>query len=90
MATDGVTDNLFDDQIIEQCIKPQLSPERDLPRPEDAALCISMLAESVSYSKTLATPKTLHAVTNDRDHADELGGKPDDITVIVAQIKLKQ
>ena len=22
MASDGVTDNLFDDQIIDQCIKP--------------------------------------------------------------------
>ena len=60
----------------------------DLPRPEDAAICISMLAESVSYSETLETPWTVHAMAHGRKREEELGGKPDDITVIVAQIKL--
>ena len=91
MATDGVTDNLFDEQIIDQCVRPHVQKDSgELPRPEDAAICISMLAEAVSYSKTLETPWTKHAVAHGRDQQDELGGKPDDITVIVAQIKLKQ
>ena len=89
MTTDGVTDNLFDEQIIEQCIEPHVEGD-ELPRPEDAAICISMLAEAVSYSKTLETPWIKHAEANgERDRMDELGGKPDDITVIVAQIKLR-
>jgi len=50
LASDGVTDNLFDEQIIDQCLKPHMGANGDLPKPEDAALCISSLAETISYS----------------------------------------
>ena len=43
-----------------------------------------MLAESISYSKTLETPWTKHAVAHGKDFEENLGGKEDDITVIVA------
>ena len=66
MATDGVSDNLFDEQI-EQCIKPHITNDCNLPKPEDAASCISMLAESISYSQTLETPWTKHAVAHGKE-----------------------
>ena len=56
----------------------------DLQKPEDVALCISAMAESVSYSKTAVTPWTKNAVAEGRKMEDEIGGKEDDITVIVA------
>ena len=88
LATDGVSDNLRDEQIIEQCVQPQITKEGDLPRPEDAAICISMLAEAISYSTTLETPWTKHAVAHGKDYKENLGGKEDDITVMVGQVKL--
>ena len=52
-------------------------------------MCISALAESVSYSETMETPWTKHAVAHGKDYKENLGGKADDITVVVAQIKLR-
>ena len=60
----------------------------DIPRPQDVALCISSLAEAISYSDTLETPWTVSAVAHGKRREKELGGKPDDITVVVAQVKL--
>jgi len=88
MVTDGVTDNLFDEQIIEECISPHLTLTGELPSLQEAALCISSMAEAFSYSQTDETPWTVGAVANGRNREDELGGKEDDITVIVAQVKL--
>ena len=47
----------------------------ELPKPEDVALCISSLAEAISYSDTVETPWTKNAVAYGRDRARELGGK---------------
>ncbi len=88
LATDGVTDNVFDEQIIDQCLKPHMQASGDLPKPEDAALCISSLAESISYSETIVTPWTENATAAGKDRKKNTGGKEDDITVIVAQVKL--
>ena len=49
LGTDGVFDNLFDQQIINECIYPKIRPNGELPEPDDAALCISTLAEATSY-----------------------------------------
>ena len=67
-----------------------MTREGDLPRPEDATICISALAESVSYSQTMETPLLKHALAHGLDSHDKIGGKPDDITVIVAQVKLQK
>ena len=88
LGTDGVHDNIFDEQILNQCIYPKIRADGELPNPEDAAICISHLAETVSYSESDETPWTIHAVAHGKDRKENLGGKPDDITVIVAQIKL--
>jgi len=50
MGSDGVTDNLYDEEILSHCIKPHITANGDLPRPEDVALCIASLAECHSYS----------------------------------------
>jgi hypothetical protein len=47
-------------------------------------LCISAKAEVVSYSKTIETPWTKGAVAAGHKREKEIGGKEDDITVIVA------
>ena len=87
LATDGVIDNLYDDQIIDHCIVPLLSYNGDLPKPEDAALCISTLAEVFSYDEKRHVPFTDHAIEWKKDKEKYLGGKKDDITCIVAQVK---
>ena len=88
LATDGVIDNLYDNQIIEHCIMPHLSLNGDLSKPEDAALCISSLAEVFSYDKKSHVPFTDHAIEWKKDKEKYLGGKKDDITCVVAQVKL--
>ena len=88
MGSDGVFDNLFDEQITKECIKPNLRAQL-LKDPQAAAQCISSMAEAYSYSKAFESPWTVAAVAEGREREEELGGKQDDITVIVAQIKLK-
>ena len=88
MGTDGVYDNLFDKQIIDECIKPHMTVDGSLSSPDEVATAITELAEQVSYSETEETPWTQHAVAHGKKLEDEIGGKTDDITVIVAQIKL--
>lgn len=75
LATDGVTDNLFDEEIISECIRPHIRAGGELPRLEDAALCISAKAESISYSKTVETPWTVSAMADGRKREKEIGGK---------------
>ena len=70
----------------------------DLPKPEDASLCVSTLAEVMSYSETHVSPYTQGAIDHAKKKLDRgedgafvkanLGGKQDDITVIVAQVKM--
>ena len=88
MGTDGVFDNLFDEQISKSCIRPHVKFDGDLPKPEDASLCVSSLAEVWSYSDSHVSPFTSCAIDHGKDKKENLGGKPDDITVIVAQIKM--
>ena len=88
MGSDGVFDNLFDEQITKECIRPNLR-DRILKDPQTAAQCVSSMAEVYSYSETFESPWTVAAVAEGKKREKELGGKQDDITVIVAQIKTK-
>ena len=88
VGTDGLFDNLFPDQIIKSCIKPHVK-DGHLARPEDASLCTASLAEAIAYSETHVSPYTQDAIDHGEKKEDHLGGKPDDITVIVAQVKLQ-
>lgn len=82
MGSDGLFDNLYEDDII-KCIKPYIT-HFDLSNPLGAAECIATLAEKKSAQTNYLSPfaKAAHEV-----NYDYLGGKQDDITVIVAQIK---
>ena len=75
--------------MIDHCLFPLFKKTGDLPNPEDAALCISSLAEAHGYSKTHVSPHTADAIAHGKKKEDYLGGKEDDITVIVAQVKLQ-
>ena len=47
------------------------------------------MAEVCGYSKTRETPFMVSAVEHGKKKEMHLGGKEDDITVIVAQVKLQ-
>ncbi|CDW72780.1 serine threonine family 2c [Stylonychia lemnae] len=93
LGTDGVFDNLFHDQIF-QCLKPEINysnPDHpinhfNMTDPQSASNCIANTAEKFSYDKTWDSPFSKGARAAGRNR--ETGGKDDDITVIVAQIKL--
>ena len=84
MATDGLWDNMFDVKIID-LVRPFLRDTDDLLDPELIAELIAHQAEQYSLQENYASPFAKNA----RDsYYDYNGGKPDDISVIVAQIML--
>ncbi len=80
MGSDGVFDNLFDDQI-KDCLKAHKALD-------EMADCIATYAEFVSYQNKYISPYTSSAVAHGLKEEDNLGGKPDDITVIVSKVCL--
>ena len=93
MGSDGVFDNLYDTDIISQCIQPKINlVSGNIDDIQDTATCISTLAEVTSYKKDFESPFTKsarrHNKTEEQIQEKYLGGKEDDITVIVAQVKL--
>ncbi len=85
MGSDGVFDNLFDDDIKSCIQKHTINGSTNL---ELSADCIAVFAEFVSYKKDYISPFTKGAIQSGLSEKDNLGGKPDDITVILAQAKL--
>lgn len=92
MATDGVWDNIFD-QDIQSCVNYHLKRDGSLKSVDDVSKCISTLAEAKSYDKTWESPFYVEAKKmGAKEDADtpgsqgggDLGGKEDDITVIVS------
>lgn len=84
LATDGVLDNLFD-RDIQYCVEVNL-PKRgaqidNLQRVSD---CISTSAEIKGYDEKYESPFTIESRKNGQN---DLGGKADDITVIVSQVR---
>lgn len=93
LATDGVLDNLYDKDVL-NCIKLALTEQGlnsrnqlyDLSDPQQLANCIADTAEKLSWDKTYDSPFAKGAREAGRSH--KIGGKDDDITVVVAQIKM--
>ena len=81
MASDGLLDNLFDDDIL-PCLQKEplgkLAPDR-------VARCLGDLALKYSANKSADSPFSVHAREEGLKHP---GGKPDDITVVVGQVKI--
>ena len=84
LGSDGLFDNLYDIKIIE-LMRPFLRDRDDIIDPTLVAEIIAKEAEKFSYNQGYISPFAKSA----RDHFfDYAGGKPDDITVIVAQVVL--
>jgi protein phosphatase PTC7 len=82
MASDGLFDNLFNVKIIE-LVRPFIRDRDDLLDPALVAEMIAKEAEQFSHNQNYLSPFGKSA----RDHFyDYRGGKPDDVTVIVAQV----
>lgn len=89
MATDGVWDNLFEDDI-QVCVNSQLKNDNlALGNLKSASDCISTLAEAKSYDPTYVSPFTVEGRVK-KEKKDHIGGKDDDITVILSQIKVNE
>lgn len=93
MATDGVFDNLYDHHIV-NCIKPLMSDKYStkkekvdlglLKDPQMAADCIAKEAEKHGTLDRYLSPFAREARRIFGDF--EARGKPDDVTVVVAQV----
>ena len=88
MATDGVWDNLFNEDI-QVCVNSQLQKDGSLKSAQKASDCISTLAEAKSYDPTYKSPWYLESLNHEKKYHEKPGGKEDDITVIVSQINVE-
>ena len=79
MASDGIWDNLFDDDI-KICLKASTSSDH-IVNVDQASQCISTLAECKGYMTDYESPFYVEAEAEGLNH---LGGKPDDIAVVVS------
>lgn len=82
MGSDGLFDNLFDQDIM-NCVKMQVKIDL-LVDPDATSKCLAVSAEIKGYDPTYESPFTIEARAHGKNHP---GGKEDDITVIVAQIQ---
>ena len=89
MGSDGLFDNLYDHDI-EGCLKPSVKQEKQdqkngfsLEDPEAVAKCMAGKAYGLGKDRRYMSPFAQGAMKSGRRY---IGGKEDDITVIVAQI----
>ena len=79
LGTDGLWDNLFDDQIL-SVIKPFFETNKKIKELDLIASLISELCEKYSLSPKYKSPFSI------KSEGLYLGGKTDDITIVLAQI----
>ena len=82
-GSDGLFDNMYDDQIREVMI-PFIKASDELLDPELVAQMIAKQAEKLSLNTKWMSPFAKAAYNN---YYDFRGGKHDDVTVVVSQIK---
>lgn len=92
MGSDGLFDNLYHEDML-SCIYPQYTGSfanrnmtGELRSPLAAAECIAKLSEEKAYQPNYLSPFARGAQETGVAYR---GGKPDDITVIVAQVNFK-
>ncbi|XP_030751292.1 protein phosphatase PTC7 homolog [Sitophilus oryzae] len=83
VATDGVFDNLPQNIILNELLKCQ--GERCAGRLQMVANSIAWMARSLSFDETFISPFAERAFANG---INTIGGKPDDITVILATVAM--
>lgn len=82
MFSDGVSDNLFDDDYL-PCLESLLQDDGTLLSYGAAANCIARKAYINGKKRDYLSPFSVHAKEHNKRY---LGGKHDDITITVAQI----
>lgn len=87
MGTDGVWDNAFDEEIME-IVKENLSDNGNLEDPQNVSQTIAKLVFEHSNDKKFESPFQKNSAA-DKKVRTYFGGKKDDITVIVSQIRLE-
>jgi protein phosphatase PTC7 len=85
VGTDGLFDNMFDEQIIE-IFQPFIKQSEAILDLELVAQMIAKRAEELSLNPKWNSPFAKEAY---RNYYDFKGGKHDDVTVIVSQIKIQ-
>jgi protein phosphatase PTC7 len=80
LASDGLFDNLFNVKIIDM-VKPFVRDRDEILDPQLVAEMIAKEAEKYSHNQNYVSPFGKAARENFYDYR---GGKPDDVTVIVA------
>ncbi|KAJ8923115.1 hypothetical protein NQ315_001668 [Exocentrus adspersus] len=83
VATDGVFDNLPQNLIVNELVKVQ--GERCANRLQMVANSIAWMARNLSFDETFISPFAESAFANG---INTIGGKPDDITVILATVAI--
>ncbi|KAK4873802.1 hypothetical protein RN001_013162 [Aquatica leii] len=83
VATDGVFDNLPQSLLIKELCKVQ--GERCASRLQTVANSIAWMARNLSFDETFISPFAESAFANG---INTIGGKPDDITVILATVAI--
>mmetsp|Transcript_15991 Transcript_15991/g.13970 ORF Transcript_15991/g.13970 Transcript_15991/m.13970 type:complete len:228 (+) Transcript_15991:205-888(+) len=86
MATDGVWDNVFDNEI-EGVISKIAGESGSLEDPQNASKEIADIAFEHSKDESFRSPFQVNSEVSDKE--TYYGGKMDDITVIVSQVKLE-
>lgn len=84
VASDGLFDNLFNVKIID-LVRPFIRDQNDIMDPALVAEMIAKEAEKYSHNQNYTSPFAKGAREQFYDYR---GGKPDDVTVIVAQVIL--
>ncbi|CDW72503.1 serine threonine family 2c [Stylonychia lemnae] len=85
LASDGLWDNMYDVKIVD-IVRPFIRDQDELADPELVAELIATQAEKFSNQQNYFSPFAKGARDNFYDFN---GGKPDDITVIVGQVILR-
>lgn len=83
LATDGVFDNLPQNLLVNELVKVQ--GERCASRLQMVANSIAWMARNLSFDETFVSPFAESAFANG---INTIGGKPDDITVILATVAI--
>ena len=86
MASDGVWDNIYSSQIKE-CIDAKLKICGELSDVKEVADCVTASAEFKSYDTKYVSPWATEARLMKANPAYYVGGKEDDITAIVSQVR---
>ena len=89
MGSDGIWDNIYDDEII-SLLKTgnHIEENGNLKDPQSVSLQIANLSFEHSKDETFVSPFQVNSEADPDEKEKHRGGKMDDITVIVSQIKL--